>query len=228
MADGTLAGLVTGRQLESEAEQARREAEARRQAAHGRGAGTVYRDKATGKTMTSEEYAQAQAEAREAKRKKSAYDEDQHIEWRGGLAQQRAAEQRAAAMAAEAAKPFATYVNDAGRDAMLRERERWGDPMAGLTRKKQPGGAEAGVPSLLSKHDAERLQKSGFAIPQEVPPHSWLKRGAPAAMNRYGIRPGRHWDGVDRSNGFEKAMFKQQNERAALQQEARMWSQSDM
>jgi hypothetical protein len=69
---------------------------------------------------------------------------------------------------------------------------------------------------------------AGFVVPQEVPPHSWLRRGVPAPVNRYNLRPGRHWDGVDRSTGFEKEMFKMINQKNAQELEARMWAQEDM
>lgn len=69
---------------------------------------------------------------------------------------------------------------------------------------------------------------AGFIVPQEVPPHSWLRRGVAAPVNRYNIRPGRHWDGVDRSNGFEQEMFKSLNQQRAEALEARMWAQEDM
>ena len=63
---------------------------------------------------------------------------------------------------------------------------------------------------------------------QEVPPHSWLRRRMGPPVNRYNIRPGRHWDGVDRSNGFEANMFKTRNELAARGETAYMWAQQDM
>ena len=84
------------------------------------------------------------------------------------------------------------------------------------------------VPSALVDRHAQRLKKSGFIVPQEVPKHSWLRRGVGPPPNRYNIKPGRHWDGVDRSNGFERDMFKRQNELKRKAQEAYMWSQEDM
>ncbi|RYR55395.1 hypothetical protein Ahy_A06g030622 isoform D [Arachis hypogaea] len=106
---------------------------------------------------------------------------------------------------------------------MLKDRLRWGDPMAHLVkRKKYP------EPVLPDLGEGEKMKESGFVVPQDIPDHSWLKRGLDAAPNRYGIRSGRHWDGVDRSNGFEKEMFKRTNERQARDREAYLWSVSDM
>ncbi len=46
--------------------------------------------------------------------------------------------------------------------------------------------------------------------------------------NRFGIRPGYRWDGVDRSNGFEKAWFTRQANKQATADEAYKWSVEDM
>ncbi|KAG2424133.1 hypothetical protein HXX76_014807 [Chlamydomonas incerta] len=228
MGDGTAAGLVNAAQLAADLAKQKAAAEDRRRTAEGRGAATVYRDKATGRIMTADEAADAKEAERAARKKPSIYDEDQSLEWRGGLAQKREAEARRKEAEELAAKPFARHDVDDRHDASLKGVVRFGDPFGALARKRAGAEAVAAAAALTERYDAEKLNKSGFKVPQEVPPHSWLKRGVAPPANRYNIRPGRHWDGVNRSNGFEADLFKYQNMRASKELEARLWSMGDM
>ncbi|GJY02661.1 BUD13 protein [Tanacetum coccineum] len=144
------------------------------------------------------------------------------VEWGKGLAQKREAEARLEEMELQKTKTFARTRDDPDLERMLKEKVRWGDPMTHFVKRKE---SELALPDI---GDNEKMKESGFVVPQEAPNHSWLKRGLDTAPNRYGIRPGRHWDGVDRSNGFEKKMFSGKNEKQATEREAYLGSVSDM
>ncbi|KAK3128314.1 hypothetical protein QOZ80_6BG0459810 [Eleusine coracana subsp. coracana] len=178
----------------------------------GKGAKAVFRDK-EGRRISEEEMLKAKGPEKP---------KEIHIEWGKGLVQKREAEARFKELEAEKSKPFARTRDDPELDKMLKNQIRWGDPMAHLVKRKDS--------ELLLEDlgDDEKMKESGFIVPQNIPSHSWLKRGVDPPPNRYGIKPGRHWDGVDRSNGFEKDMFKLKNEKQATEQEAYLWSVSDM
>ncbi|KAG5009197.1 hypothetical protein GLYMA_07G070900v4 [Glycine max] len=212
-------GLISGKDIRDEIDRKKRDDMLRFKqmdpSISGRGAEPVYRDKVKGVRISKEEYLKSKQKVEEKPK-------EIEIEWGKGLAQKREAEARLKELELEKEKPFARTRDDPELDKMLKERLRWGDPMAHLVKKKYP------EPVLPNLGENEKMKESGFVIPQDIPNHSWLKRGLDAAPNRYGIRPGRHWDGVDRSNGFEKDMFKRTNEKQARDREAYLWSVSDM
>eukprot|EP00899_Mesostigma_viride_P006579 jgi/Mesvir1/15922/Mv08246-RA.1 len=219
MSDGTLAGLRTGKELAEEIQRTKEEERLRFQlmdpALTGRAHATVYRDK-TGKQLPGPPGVQAGAGDKPA---------DKPIAWGKGLVQKRAIEALVEEMEAEKAKPFARTRDDADLDRMLRSRTRFGDPMAHLMGNKGGAGDDFGH-LVAPARSADELE--GFCVPQEVPAHSWVRRGVAPPENRYGIRPGRHWDGVDRSNGFERNYFLTINQKKSLQDEAYQWSVADM
>ncbi|CAH9066308.1 unnamed protein product [Cuscuta europaea] len=215
-------GLVTAKDVKDEIAKTKKEEWLRIKemdpSVSGVGAAGVYRDKVTGERVSKEEFLKSH------KKKEKEKPKEIKLEWGKGLAQKREMEARLQELESEKEKPFARSRDDPELDNMLKERLRWGDPMAHLVKKKQADQALL-LPDLGSD---DRMKESGFVIPQEVPPHSWIRRGLEAAPNRYGIKPGRHWDGVDRSNGYEKQLFKRTNEKQATEKEAYLWSVADM
>lgn len=94
---------------------------------------------------------------------------------------------------------IARYADDAELNDELKERGHWNDPASGFLRKKKAGRSVTGKP----------LYKGAFQ------------------PNRYGIRPGHRWDGVDRGNGFEKQWFDSRNRKANVEKLEYQWQQDE-
>ncbi|XP_037323785.2 BUD13 homolog [Pungitius pungitius] len=144
-----------------------------------------------------------ETEREEKKRKageKAAKDE-KYAQWGRGLAQGQMYQQKLEDAVVEAQKPLARHRDDEDLDRMLREQQREGDPMAAMLRKKKERN---------TSHDKPRY------------------KGPPPPPNRFNLLPGYRWDGVDRSNGFEKKRYSRMADKKAVQEEAYKWSVEDM
>lgn len=105
-------------------------------------------------------------------------------------------------------KPLARYADDVDLDELLKKQERSGDPMLDYIKKKKN-----------EKNPSMSNSSTKLSVP--------IYQGA-FPENRFNIRPGYRWDGVDRSNGYEKRWFEVQNKKKAMQEEAYRYSTEDM
>ena len=210
MSDGSLAGMVTGQELMKEmAEKRQRDMEKFRKlddSVTGRDAKTVYRTE-DGRAVSKEEFEQ---EALDKRQREKGYVEGAELPWGRGLRQTKG----------EARTADREHPKEGSAPS------RWDDPMGHILAKKKSGGKPWGK-SLLDTH-AKELRKAGFNVPLEVPPHSWMNRNIAAQPNRFNIAPGRHWDGVDRGQGFESWRTKTLAAKADRRKLGDMMSMEDM
>ncbi|KAJ1916769.1 Pre-mRNA-splicing factor cwc26 [Mycoemilia scoparia] len=151
----------------------------------------VYRDSKTGKIMRHSEMESQILAERERKKQEQEEYEAKRKEWNKGLVQRREIEERKRLEEEAKNTPFARYRRD--DEDEIKSKIHWDDPMRNKLSLKSSTGSSS------------KSKKPKYPI----------YKGPPPPPNRFGILPGYRWDGVDRSNGFEKDLFLKQNERKA-------------
>ena len=205
MGSGHAAGVLTGEEFRVAEEKLRERRAAERAAmdpeASGKGAATVYRDKRGRKLDMLNEFMRIEDE-----RAGAAREAKEQFEWGRGT-KQKADEARARdELAAVAAEPFARTAADPALEASRRGAIRDGDPMADYFAARRDEAEEAARPP-----DAKPRYKGPTPPP-----------------NRFGIRPGYRWDGIDRGNGWENKLYKAQSEAVGRKNDRYAWSCADM
>jgi pre-mRNA-splicing factor CWC26 len=206
---GKVAGLSDSKSVRRELEELRsrekRLMESTGDEALGRNARTVYRDRGTGHIRDMEAEASVTPDKDEEER------QAKYKEWSRGLKQREDQKIKAQEDLKETDKPLARYEDDEDRDKYLKDRELKEDPMLQFMRKKR------------QKEEVKAASAVGQVLLVK-PKYS----GPPPPPNRFGIIPGYRWDGVDRSNGFERKLTEKSNETIARQEEAYRWGTEDM
>ncbi|GAA5878603.1 hypothetical protein JCM16303_002140 [Sporobolomyces ruberrimus] len=159
---------------------------------------TVYRDSSGRKIDVKLQ------KAEEAKRKRQELEKEMaKMEWGKGLVQREDKERAKREAEKLAKKGVARYADDEEMNDELKDVERWNDPAA----------------NFLTKNKSEKKK------PQSKYP---LYQGPPPPPNRFGIKPGYRWDGVDRGTGFEAKYMQKINNRSMYNAAAHAYSTEDM
>ncbi|KAG5964879.1 hypothetical protein E4U58_003029 [Claviceps cyperi] len=190
MGDGTHAGLQTAWAVSAQLERRTHEERAQFEL-HIRSAkenGTVYRDGSGRRVNLSTKRAEAKRIEADAADKETEVKQALR-----GKTQLEEAKKRTEQLKDARFIPFARTADDENLNEELKERARWDDPALHFRGE--------------CKHRVGKARQGSVARP--------FFTGA-APPNRYGIKPGYRWDGVDRGIGFEAGRFRAINRRDAL------------
>lgn len=121
-------------------------------------------------------------------------------------------------------KPLARYADDEDLERMLKAKDRVGDPMLAFIKKPESSTTKSN--KKTKKGVFTHLANVDLIITALFAGRPTYKRAFPP--NRYSIPPGYRWDGVNRSNGFEKTWFAKESNSVAVAEEAYKWSVEDM
>jgi pre-mRNA-splicing factor CWC26 len=124
-----------------------------------------------------------------------------------GIAQKREAERRQSDYESLTAQPFAQYSHDSNVNDIQKSRVRQDDPMAQY---------------FHSKAQKEPQQTRGST--SSKPTYS----GPITVQNRFNMKPGYRWDGVDRGSTYENRIILAISEKSAMSSEGYKLAVSDM
>jgi len=197
--DGKKAGLQNARDLKEELRMIKAKERKKMEALPDEVSGKNAETKIRGRL------AEKEAKLKAEKEKKEVPEEikEKFQTWNRGVAQVKAAGEKMDSDLHEMSKPLTRGVDDEDRENHLKDVEHADDPMLQYMRKKR------------SKAEGKTKRLPQYQGPMPAP-------------NRFNIRPGYRWDGVDRSNGFEKKLLTQGVNKMAQEEEAYKWSTEDM
>jgi len=113
-------------------------------------------------------------------------------------------------------------IDDEELDARKRARDVWGDPLAQL---KASGAIDSEDEDLEFEDPMRKFKKRKREHKKETKSRTFSGWFPP---NRFNIRPGAQWDGVDRSNGFESKLHQSQLNVKHRAEEAYRYTSSDL
>lgn len=197
--DGKKAGLQNAKDLKSELVKIKAKEQKMMEGLSNEVSGRFAETKVRGRLL------EKAAKEQEEKERKEVPEEvkEKFKTWNRGVAQVKAQEDKMDSDMHEMSKPLTRGVEDEDRETHLKDVEHADDPMLAYIRKKK------------AKLEGKRKRMPQYSGPQ--PP-----------ANRYNIPPGYRWDGVDRSNGFEKRLLTQGAAKVAQIEEAYKWSTEEM
>lgn len=157
----------------------------------GRNSIPIKRNRTTGNIMTSDDINQQQSK------------HNKPMEWSSGLVQQQLSQQNKQYYINNS-KDYVRTADDIELNQSQRTVIRTDDPMKYMINKK-PAHA-----NTINKHKPSRSRSKSPELPikhSSTYPATRPYYTGDIWPNRYNIRPGYRWDGVDRSNGFEQRYF---------------------
>lgn len=175
---------------------------------------TIYRD-ATGRRI---DLSLRRAEAQAAEKARLAAEKAAR-ESAMGEVQLRQKQERSQALEDAKFLTLGRSVEDEEYNDSLKERVHWDDPMVAYLakRRQEEGGGDIG--GVKTKG---RGMEGG-----EVARKARREYNGAAPPNRYGIKPGWRWDGVDRGNGFEKEWFQARGRKARTENLEYQWQMDE-
>ncbi|KAL3318444.1 bud site selection protein [Cichlidogyrus casuarinus] len=108
-----------------------------------------------------------------------------------------------------AEKPLARYADNEDLQKYLKAQIHADDPMAEYFMSKQE-----------KKKKRRHLDSASAPLP--------VYKGPDPPTNRFNIRPGYRWDGVNRSNGFENKLIEERNRKQHVQDTGNKWAMMDL